>query len=203
LKCQVEKLSAFADGDLRPREAARVSAHVAGCAACRRALDELEQLQSVLGALPAPEAPDSWAELARRLPEPRRARVWWPRWLLAPSLAAVGALAVWLHHARTPAISDDALIAQAETEFHNAEAQYLHALEKLRSVGQRTRNGWSEPRRREYDAALAALEDATEKCRTVARERPADPEVEEVLFAAYRKQIDFLQEQMWRSGERR
>jgi hypothetical protein len=143
---------------------------------------------------------DGWSALARRIPAATPARPGWPRWLLGPSLAGAAMVAVWLHQARTPAISDDALIAQAESEFHHAESQYLHALEKLRTVSQRARSGWSPARRHEYDQAVVALEDATEKCRAVARQRPADPEAEEVLFAAYRRQIHFLQEQMWRSG---
>jgi hypothetical protein len=208
VKCNVEKLSALLDGDLGAREAAKLRAHVDGCAACRGELAALDQMRQALAAesahAPAPSdvEGDGWAQLAARLgatpaaPE-RRFRL---GWLLAPAgamalLAAIGG-GIWLRHLRAPTPSDDTLIAEAEGEFRAAEAQYQRALEKLRTVADGMRAGWPEPKRRDYDAAQASLEAAVEQCRNVARSRPSDPEAEELLFAAYRKQIDFVQTQL-------
>ena len=41
MKCAMELLSALVDGDLSPRKAARVRAHVDGCKRCARALSDL------------------------------------------------------------------------------------------------------------------------------------------------------------------
>jgi hypothetical protein len=191
-------LSALADGDLSRRATARVCTHLAGCAACRQALAELEALKEGLSSLPPAEAPDDWSLLLRKLPvAPPPARRW-RRFVLVPALASVAA-AFWLHHRRVGP-SDDVLIAQAETEFRSAEAQYLHALEKLRGVTQPARAQWPEARRQAYDAAQARLEAATDECRQVARTRPADAEAEALLYAAYRKQIRFFEEQLLAGG---
>ena len=206
MKCAPEQLSALLDGDLSPRVAARVQAHVDGCAACKRELAELSSLRTALAAeathpaQPPDRDGDGWAALAAKLgptpdlPAARRLR--W-RWVLAPALVLACTLggAAWvLRHPGGP--SDDQLIAQAEDEFRKADQQYLHAIEKLRMVTQGARAGWPAGRRRDYDAAQASLEAATEQCRLVARARPADADAEELLFAAYRKQISFLQAQL-------
>ncbi len=53
-----------ASGDLSPRDMRRVDEHVARCAACRKASDELAALASSLRALPTPQPP---AELVARV----------------------------------------------------------------------------------------------------------------------------------------
>jgi len=52
VKCDVELLSALVDGDLSARKAARVRAHLTGCASCGGALADLETMKRGLGALP-------------------------------------------------------------------------------------------------------------------------------------------------------
>ena len=207
MTCAAEKLSALLDGDLGAREAARVRAHVDGCAACRQTFGELGALRTALTAqsaappLPSDEGGDGWAQLAARLGparEPRRRfRL---GWVLAPASLAAMLVAggLWMRHTRAaaPSPSDDQLIAQAEQEFRGAEAHYQRALDKLRRVSEGVRPQWPEARRHKYDAAHATLEAAVEKCRSVARAQPADPDAEELLFAAYRQQIDFVQAQL-------
>jgi hypothetical protein len=201
MKCGTEKLSAWVDGDLPNAEAARVKAHVGGCVTCQRVVDELTALKRGLAALPELEAPDHWRALQQKLnaaPAPAR----W-RWLVpvgATAMAAVlavGAARVVRWH-KGRGLSDDAIIAQAELEFRAADAQYEHAIERLRSVADKARAEWPAARRGEYDAAQAQLAAAIERCRGVAREHPADDEAEQLLFAAYKKQIRFLEDQMMR-----
>jgi anti-sigma factor RsiW len=197
MKCRDELISALLDGDIVAREAARVRAHIDGCARCRASEATLTKMRGALASLPQPEGPesrDAWLEIARRLPVAERPRRW-RRWVLAPAFAVAAALALWVHH-RGSGPSDDALIAEAEAEFRGAEQHYLRAIDKLHGVTQHARAGWAEPRRRDFDAALAALESATEQCRQVARARPADAEAEAMLFDAYRKQIRFFEEQL-------
>jgi anti-sigma factor RsiW len=203
-RCDVERLSAFSDGELAADDAARVQAHVDGCADCRRALDELGALKAALAAeaAHAPEPRRGWAELSEKLnsDSPRRIRIQW-RWMLAPAaLALAFGAAAWRHH-RAQAVSDDQLIAEAESAFRAADVQYQQAIEKLAVVAERARGGWSGERQRAFDDAAHALDAATEKCRAVARARPADVDAEELLFAAYQKQIQFLQDQLWRGAQ--
>lgn len=65
------KLSAYLDGELGPREIAEVEAHVTVCAECRTELDDLRQLSSRLSGASLPEftpASDFKARLMLQLP---------------------------------------------------------------------------------------------------------------------------------------
>lgn len=207
MKCDVALLSALADGDLTEKRAARVRAHVAGCARCTRALGELEALRRGLGALPPAEGEDNWSVLVNRLAQPAPAVSRWPRlplrWV-APALVAVIAAsgtAGWVRWHRGRGLSADAVIAHAEKEFRAADAHYRRAIDELRTVAERQRESWPLPKRAEYDAAQAQLEAAVARCRAVAEERPADVDAEELLFAAYQKEIHFYEDQMMREAQ--
>lgn len=207
MRCSIELLSAFVDGDLGQRKAARVQAHLDGCERCRAARDELLAMKADLAREaahpPEPNAhDDGWVRLAARLSAAnleteRSQRRLWPRLALVPAGVALAAAIAWfaVEH-RQPTPSDDQVVAEAEIEFRSAEAQYVRALDKLRSVTQGQRTSFPEARRRDYDAAQAQLEAALAECQRVARARPADAEAEELLFAAYRKEIAFFQDQL-------
>jgi anti-sigma factor RsiW len=209
---QSETLSALLDGDLPAREASKVRAHVDGCAGCRGELAALETLRESLRAeaahppLPDESHGDGWAALAARIgptgPAPRRSR-WRSIWMWAPTAAVLVALGTGLvvRGLRSRGtVSDDQLIAEAEREFRDAETRYRHAVDKLRAVSDRAGERMSENDRRAFQEAHAAIEAATERCRETVRARPADPDAEEQLFAAYRKQIGFLQDSLLRAG---
>ena len=203
------KLSALLDGELAPAEADKLRRHVDDCADCRHALDDLSQLVRGLSSLPNVEGQDNWSVLVNRLaaepPRPLFAAVlpWWRRRFAIPSLAVVAVAALgggvmrW-HKGR--GLSDDLVIAQAESEFRAADAHYRRAVEELRTVAERQREAWTPPKRAEYDAAQSQLEAAVARCHAVAGERPADPDAEELLFAAYRKEIRFYEDQMMRQA---
>ncbi|MDB4968331.1 MAG: hypothetical protein JWN44_4020 [Myxococcales bacterium] len=208
--CDVELLSALADGDLSPRKAARVRAHVDGCSSCARALADLDVMKRGLGAMPERGGEDNWSVLVNRLalpgfrPEPRR---WLPqlswRWA-TPALTLVmlaGGGGAWLRWHKGRGLSVDAVVAHAESEFRNADSHYRRAVDELRSVAEKQRNDWAVPKRAEYDAAQKQLEAAVARCRQVADERPADVDAEELLFAAYRKEIRFFEDQMMREPQ--
>lgn len=208
--CDVEQLSALSDGDLSPRKAEKVRAHLAGCPSCQKALSDLESLKRGMEALPELDAEDNWGALVNRLAVPveqrRRFRLPWRFVLPSLSLAALCAVGVgeWVHHRahhRGGGLSTDAIVAQAEAEFRGADAQYRHAVEKLRWATAEARRDWPPPRRAEYEAAELQLEAAVERCRLIANDRPADAEAEALLFAAYQKQIRFLEDEMLRDGK--
>ncbi|HEX9103938.1 MAG TPA: zf-HC2 domain-containing protein [Polyangia bacterium] len=209
MKCAVEKLSALVDGDLSARKAARVRAHVEACASCRRALADLETMKRGLGALPERAGDDNWSVLVNRLAQPRRPE---PRRLLpaiswrwaAPSLALVALVAgggAWLRWHKGRGMSADTVIAHAESEFHKADEHYRRAVDELRDLAEKERRSWPLPKRAEYDAAQGQLEAAVARCRQVAEQQPADVDAEELLFAAYRKEIRFYEDQMMREAQ--
>ena len=88
MKCSPEQLSALLDGDLSPRVAARVRAHLETCERCRADEQALTAMRAGLASLPAPApgADDGWLALTRKLgAQPQPARRWsWRRWVLAP-----------------------------------------------------------------------------------------------------------------------
>jgi hypothetical protein len=91
---EMEQLSALIDGELPDVERARIEAHVAGCADCRRVLDALRASLADLALLgvtePSPQ--DSWALRAavRRARAPSR----WRRASLAMGTAAAALVTV-------------------------------------------------------------------------------------------------------------
>jgi anti-sigma factor RsiW len=203
------QLSALTDGELGARRVAKLREHLLACATCARGLAELEALKQALAGEavhpPEPEATDgvAWMKLQARLaaePEsPRRLG-----WLLAPASLSLAALALVFglrHRVAASSPSDDELIAEAETEFRGAEARYAGALEKLRAVTVRLRTDWPADRRADYDRAQVRLDAAIAECQRVVRERPADADAEQLMFAAYRKEIDFLQDQLLVRGQ--
>lgn len=66
----VERLSAYLDDDVGDRVRAELASHLAGCASCRRTLEELRGLRRAAGAL-APRSPerDLWPEIRSALGE--------------------------------------------------------------------------------------------------------------------------------------
>lgn len=210
-RCRPQRLSALVDGELTPRQAARVQAHVSACATCSAAVSELVALKESLATLASEGGDDNWSLLVNRLAQPapsvalaQRVRRWPSLRYLTPILAltlcATGT-AGWLRHERGRGLSADAVIAHAEKEFRAADAHYRRAIEELRTVAEAQRQGWPLPKRAEYDAAQAQLEAAVTRCRAIAEERPADVDAEELLFTAYQKEIRFYEDQMMREAQ--
>jgi anti-sigma factor RsiW len=97
--CRAE-LVAYLDLETGPTERQQLEAHLAGCAACRAALEAERRLSGVLASLPALEPPADfearfWARIAREQEAPLgwRARLFSRRLVLTLGGAAVLALA--------------------------------------------------------------------------------------------------------------
>lgn len=198
-------VSEWIDGDLDEARAAEVAAHVENCASCARAKAELLALVDAARGIGREETADPpsalWTRISAELDSPSSAprRLRW----LAPSLAGLAlaaALAFGLALRRAPPPSDDALLTDAQAEFRKAESHYLAAISDLRAIAARDRDGWPEARRHRYDEALAALDAAAEKCRGAARARPTDPDAQDLLYGAYRRQVAFLEESLLRGA---
>jgi hypothetical protein len=77
-----DRLSEYLDDELTPGERASVGAHLAQCAECARALEELRRVVAAAGALtPRPPARDLWSGVAERIATASP----------APSVSAAGA----------------------------------------------------------------------------------------------------------------
>lgn len=92
----VRELTAYRQNELPPLRARRVGEHLAGCAACRRELDEISFGIRLAEKLPAAEAPESvWASVRDALDRPSRPRLL-PRAVLAGATVAVALAAAGL-----------------------------------------------------------------------------------------------------------
>lgn len=90
---RAEELSAYLDGEVRGRARDALAAHLAGCASCRTAYEELAAAKAALAALPRPAPLRSFrlspqaAERLRPTPQPHRALAFAPAAALALFLA--------------------------------------------------------------------------------------------------------------------
>lgn len=218
-----ETLSAFADGDLSPGDAARVRAHLPGCPTCTAAAAQLSGLARAARQLERPEPPPTlWLAVEGALD--RRERPWWMSLRLFGVGALAGAAAVsvlamgltsWRAHraelasslqqvAPPPAlaarVAADPLLDEAEAELARAAAAYEKSIEKLHALLEREEPRWSPDERARCADRLAQLDEAIAHSRELARRSPADTLGSDQLFAAYRKKIEFLAEAVHRGG---
>jgi anti-sigma factor RsiW len=92
----VRELTAYRQNELPPLRAKRVGEHLAGCAACRRELDEISFGIRLAEKLPAAEAPDSvWVSVRDALDRPSRPR-FLPRRILVGSIVVAALFAAGL-----------------------------------------------------------------------------------------------------------
>ncbi len=71
----IQRISAYHDGELPPPEAEELAEHIRHCSACRQELERLQALSNWLAAAPAPDvSPGALRRLHRSL-RPRRDRI--------------------------------------------------------------------------------------------------------------------------------
>jgi anti-sigma factor RsiW len=78
MECQTVQthLSAWLDGELAEATGAALSAHLEGCAACRREFSQLQALDAALGNLAAPVPTGLADKVAAQIRRPRRRSGW-------------------------------------------------------------------------------------------------------------------------------
>jgi hypothetical protein len=94
----------------------------------------------------------------------------------------------------------DPLLMEAEHEFDRAAASYAKAAGRLRVILEREQALWDPATRARVAERLARLDDAIVHSRAVAERDPGDGASAEMLFSAYRRQIDFLAEAVHRGS---
>jgi hypothetical protein len=112
-----------------------------------------------------------------------------------PAAVAVRAGDTGLKTGAVRATGDEAALMDSVTEeFRRAEEHYRRAVAQLSRMARADSRRWAPSRRRSFEQSLRIIDDAIEQCRQVVRRNPLDPRRREVLFAAYRRQIHFLQD---------
>jgi len=94
----------------------------------------------------------------------------------------------------------DPLLVEAERELERAAASYAKAAGRLRAILDHEQVLWDPARRARVAERLARLDDAIVHSRAVAERDPVDGTSAEMLFSAYRRQIDFLAEVVHRGS---
>lgn len=94
----------------------------------------------------------------------------------------------------------DPLLAEAERELDRAAVSYAQAASRLRTILEHEQARWDAASRARVAERLAGLDEAIVHARAIAQRDPGDGAGAELLFSAYRRQIDFLAEVVHRGS---
>jgi len=121
---------------LSPRRSERLRAHLAGCEACRKALEEQRRLaqaidRSLAESLECEPSPEFAARVRQRIAQPDAVSGWWSTWKLAAvgALAGLALLAAWMlrPHVEAPVrVAKATPGAQTLPSRSNAAAKPVH-----------------------------------------------------------------------------
>ena len=119
-RCE-RQIWAYVEGQLLPRQAQALEAHLRACAHCQRQLEAAQATARVLRALPRHRAPANLSEqVRRRIAEtPARPTLDWARvWRrVAPALGLLAAAAWWGWYAHQSAPSPNTVAADSAESF--------------------------------------------------------------------------------------
>ena len=107
----------------------------------------------------------------------------------------------WLRWHKGRGLSADAVIAHAESEFHKADEHYRRAVDELRTRRGAGAQGVAAAQARRVRRGAGAARGGGDALPPGRRSQPADVDAEELLFAAYRKEIRFFEDQMMREQQ--
>ena len=121
-RCE-RQIWAYVEGQLLPRQAQALEAHLRACAHCQRQLEAAQATYHALRALPRRRAPVNLSEQVRRriaATPTRPTRDWarvWRRVALAPALGLLAAAAWWGWYAQHSAPSTNTVAADSAEAF--------------------------------------------------------------------------------------
>jgi len=214
-----DRLSEYADGELDARERASVEAHLAGCAECRLALDELRAVAARAGALHDSTPPrDLWPGIAAQIAAPaaRQSRVsLFKRALPArrfsftlPQLAAAGLALmvlsgglVWMARSGDPRADFDPISAHVEAPEGDAPAvrpanfadeHYDEAIADLEQTLEAGRKALDPETVRVLEENLAAIDRAIDQSRRALSADPANVYLNTHLASARQRKLALL-----------
>ncbi|HVH66774.1 MAG TPA: zf-HC2 domain-containing protein [Gemmatimonadales bacterium] len=185
-----ERLNEYVDGTLDARDHAAVTAHLAGCAGCRGAVEELRALVAGARALPRSIEPDRdlWTEVSGRIVQRATWNVQRARWRLVFAAAAMLALAVALYRlASRPAVPT------AEERWTAVQVDYERATRELSGLLAAQRGRLQPGTVALVERNLGIIEAALSDCRAALARDPANPELRSLFAAASRQEVELLQ----------
>ncbi|MBN2430853.1 MAG: zf-HC2 domain-containing protein [Acidobacteria bacterium] len=195
-------LSEYTDGSTSVGEAARIEAHLAGCARCRETLRDLRRLKAALANLPPLRPP---AGLKMRIQEQAGAAgliTKQPRYRLRPTagwvLAAAACLLLaillvtGLGPATAPLTDSSAEMKDIFHDLRNAETLYLNAIDRMDQLAALKMNEMPPQIRQTFETNLALINQTLAESRTYVLENANNPRAWEHLLAAYQKKVEFL-----------
>ncbi|MCP4658419.1 MAG: hypothetical protein GY856_23640 [bacterium] len=207
-------LDELVEGRLPAALERRLREHLAGCEACRHEEAALRRLLDAAAELPrALEPPaDLWPQIAPRLRQRRfaaftlaRRRGTWRGWLLQAVAAVVfmGLGAVLSQLLVAPASEPGSpgggepaavrTVAAAQTEFEMIEAEFLRAKEDLWLTAYRGSRGLAPVTQKVVERNLRIIDEAIRELRGALEANPGDRQLEGLLLANHRKEINLLQ----------
>lgn len=196
-------LDDLVDGQLSGETRRRLRRHLDGCESCAAQLASLEELLSRVADLPRATLPreDLWPRIAPRLAA-RSSVSPWPVWLrqataavLLMALGGVLSQVLWPGGEAPPATEPRPALATFDprADFALAEADYLRAKEALWAAVYHGRHVESAETREVVERNLRVIDEAIEELRQALAADPGNQQLESLLLAQHRTEIDLLQ----------
>lgn len=193
-------LDALVDGESSEAERAEAERHLAGCADCRRALEELRELRRATDALPRELRPARdllpGIRSATRAGRPAAA---WTRWTALAASLLVAVAAGWVGWQFWPEAGDSGAgsatlpaAGVARAEFEAAELQYLEASALLLEALDERGNELSPQTRAIVEENLRVIDAAIDEVRAALESEPGNLHNGHVLTALYQQKVQFL-----------
>jgi hypothetical protein len=200
-------LNDLADGTIASEDRARVEEHLATCAACGVALEDLKRLVASLSALPRSSKPsrDLWPGVARiKRSKPRTHGLWTtPHLALAAAIViavSVIATGIVLRERPAPAIEPAAglppPVAAASTgaaDVAAAEADLARATVTLLEALRRHRSDLPPETVTEIEANLRIVDQAIVEARAALARDPSSSRLSHLVAATYQRKLDLIQ----------
>jgi anti-sigma factor ChrR (cupin superfamily) len=216
-------LNDYVDGSLGPVERHGVDQHLAGCAACRRVVEDLREILGASRELALREPPvRAWSRLERAIkleqkekgpypfsapPTGKRGTAPWLAWLAAAA-ALVLATAVGLRY--TPGRTADVAPATApgggaaiasgeaaqsiEAELRQAESHYENAIKGLEAIASSEQSELDPRTAATLQKNLAVIDQAISESRAAVKSQPASEPAQQSLIEGFKTKIGLLQD---------
>jgi anti-sigma factor RsiW len=204
------RLSEYLDGELTPGERDAIDVHLAGCAACAAALDDLQAIAARAAALEdVPPSDALWSGIAARIARPGAAsllrRFWSERRVsfTVPQLAAAGLALmvlsgglVWMARAGDPRADVTPVSAEAPvvTPANFADAHYDAAIADLQRTLDAARSQLDPETIAVIEQNLGAIDRAIDQCRRALAADPANLYLNEHLAQSRQRKLVLLRQ---------
>ena len=205
----------YVDGTLDTAARAAADAHLAGCAACRKLVDDFSEIKRVAGSLDLRQPPArAWSRIERAIaldaqsqptPAPRSSRAMLT-WLAAAAVLVV-ATAVGVRygmrtqppqptHSDAPAqtAQDTASAAVVEAELRAAEEHYDKAIKGLETIAKAEQGALDPNTAATLQKNLSVIDQAISESRAAVVAQPSSEPARESLLESFRTKLALLQD---------